>query len=154
VRAGNHLAVVCLSFGVAFAAFVSGSLEQRIGNLVFFSLIPAMAFYAAGHTLGQVLVFGVALCDMIMARCFRYAMRLANDLFTRAGAHVSNWLARSPALRQKVCYLAHQCYGRVHHVIFDFSCLLIRSAARFVIRMEASADRHLATYSKSSALRH
>jgi hypothetical protein len=36
MRASNHLAVVCLFFGVALAAFLSGSLEQRIGNLFSF----------------------------------------------------------------------------------------------------------------------
>ncbi len=78
VRASNHLAVACLFFGVAFAAFVSGSLEQRIGNLFSFGLIPAVGFYAGGHILGQLLVLGLELCDMIMARCFRYAVRLVN----------------------------------------------------------------------------
>jgi hypothetical protein len=92
MRAGNHLAVVCLSFGAAFAAFVSGSLDQRLGNLFFFGLIPAVGFYAGGHILGQVLVLGVELCDMIMARCFRYAGRLVNDFLRWAGTHVSNWL--------------------------------------------------------------
>jgi hypothetical protein len=91
VRAGNHLGVVCLSFGLAFAAFVSGSLEQRIANLFFFGLTPAIGFYAGGNILGQLLVFGVELCDMIMARCFRYAVHLVNDLLRLAGTHVSNW---------------------------------------------------------------
>jgi hypothetical protein len=91
MRAGNHLAVVCLSFGAAFAAFVSGSLEQRLGNLFSFGLIPAAGVYAGGHILGQMLVFGVALCDMIMASCFRYAVRLVSDLVSWAGTHVSNW---------------------------------------------------------------
>jgi hypothetical protein len=62
------------------------------GNLFFFGLIPAVGFYAGGHILGQLLVFGVELCDMIMARCFRYAVRLVNDLLSWAGTHVSNWL--------------------------------------------------------------
>jgi hypothetical protein len=92
MRTSNHLAVVCLFFGAAFAAFVSGSLEQRIGNLFCVGLIPAVGFYAGGHILGQLLVFGVELCDMIMARCFRYAARLVNDLLSWAGMHVSNWL--------------------------------------------------------------
>jgi hypothetical protein len=35
MRAGNYLAVICLFFGAALAAFVSGSLEQRLGNLFF-----------------------------------------------------------------------------------------------------------------------
>jgi hypothetical protein len=92
IRAGNHLAVACLFLGAAFAAFVSGSLEQRIGNLFCFGLIPAVGFYAGGHTLGQLLLLGVELCDMIMARCFRYAVRLVNDLLSCAGTPVSNWL--------------------------------------------------------------
>jgi hypothetical protein len=92
IRAGNHLAVACLFFGAAFAAFVSGSLEQRIGNLFSFGLIPAVGFYAGGQILGQLLVFGVELCDMIMARCSRYVVRLVNDLLSRAGTPVSNWL--------------------------------------------------------------
>src|SRR6266487_6698550 len=96
MRAGNHLAVLCLFFGAAFAAFVSGSLEQRIGNLFSLGLIPAVAFYAGGHILGQLLVFGVELCDMIMARCFRYVVRLLNDLSSWAATHVSNWLTGRP----------------------------------------------------------
>ena len=42
------------------------------------------------------LVFGVVLCDMIMARCFRYAVRLVNVLLSWAGMHVSNWLTGRP----------------------------------------------------------
>jgi len=78
IRVSNHLTVVCLFFGVAFAAFVSGSLEQRIGNLFSFGLIPAISFYAGGHVLGQLLVFGVELCDL----CFRYAVRLISVLLS------------------------------------------------------------------------
>ena len=85
MRTGNHLAIVCLFCGAAFAAFVSGSLEQRIGNLFCFGLIPAVGFYAGGHILGQLLVFGVPLCDMIMARRFRYAVRLVHDLLSWVG---------------------------------------------------------------------
>jgi len=76
--------------------FVSGSLEQRIGNLFSFGLIPAVGFYAGGHVLGQVLVFGVQVCDMIMARCFRYAVPLVNDLLSWAATPVSNWLTGRP----------------------------------------------------------
>jgi hypothetical protein len=94
ITAGNHLAVACLFFGAAVAAFISGSLEQRIGNLFSVGVIPAVGFYAGGHVLGQVLVFGVQLCDMIMARCFRYVVRLLYDLLSWAA--VSNWLTGRP----------------------------------------------------------
>ena len=73
-----------------------GSLEQRIGNLFSFGLIPAVGFYAGGHILGQLLMFGVELCDMIMARCFRYAVRLVNDPLSWAGTHVPNGLTGRP----------------------------------------------------------
>src|SRR5262249_20798876 len=86
MRASNHLAVVCLFFGVVFAAFLSGSLEQRIGNLFSFGLLSAISFYAGGHVLGQLLVFGVELCDL----CFRYAVHLISDVLSWAGTHLSN----------------------------------------------------------------
>jgi hypothetical protein len=93
MRAGNYLAVVSLFLGAALAAFVSGSLEQRLGNLFSFGLMPAVGFYAAGYVLGQLLVFGVKLCDTIMARCSQYAAHLANAALNWAVAHVSSWLA-------------------------------------------------------------
>jgi len=80
MRAGSYLAVICLFFGAAIAAFVSGSLEQRLGNLFSFGLMPAVGFYAGGYVLGQLLVFGVKLCDTIVARCARDAAHLAKAL--------------------------------------------------------------------------
>jgi hypothetical protein len=135
LRAGNLLAVVCLSFGTAFAAFVPAALEQRIVSLFFFGLIPAVGFYAGGHILSQLFVFSGELCDMFVAPCFRYAVPLVNDLMSWVGTSVS---AKLPALRQKVYYSVHCGYWRLHRAIVDFSCLLIRSAARFIIRMQAS----------------
>jgi hypothetical protein len=93
MRASNYLAVICLFFGAAIAAFVSGSLEQRLGNLFSFGLLPAVGFYAGGYVLGQLLVFGVKLCDTIMARCSQYAVQLAKTLLNWAGAYILSWLA-------------------------------------------------------------
>jgi hypothetical protein len=93
MRAGMYLALVCLFFGAALAAFVSGSLESRLGNLFVFGVMPAVGFSAGGYVLGQVLVFGVKLCDTIMARCSQSAAHLANALLNWAGAHVSIWWA-------------------------------------------------------------
>ena len=152
-RAGNGLAVICLFFGAAFAAFASGSLEQRIGNLFFLGFIPAVAVYTGGHIVGQLLVVSSKLCDMIMAGSFRYAKLLLKELLSWVGTHVSNWLASFPAVCQKVCFSAHRYYARVSHVSFDFSCLLIRSVARFALRIEAFPHRQLATYRRCRALR-
>ena len=153
VRAGNGLAVICLSFGAAFAALASSSLEQRISNLFFLGFIPAVAVYAGGHILGQLLVVSSKLCDVIMAGSFRYATLLLKELLSWVGTLVSNWFASLPADRQKVCYSAHRYYGRVSHVIFGFSCLLIRSVARFAIRIEAFPHRQFAAYRRCRALR-
>jgi hypothetical protein len=84
IRVGNHLALVCLFFGAAFAVFVSGSIEQRIGNLLIFALIPAVGFYAAGRMLGQLMIFGIGLCDVLIASCSRKVLRLAQDLLSWA----------------------------------------------------------------------
>jgi hypothetical protein len=91
-RADNYLTVICLFFGAAFAAFFSGSLEQRIENLFSLGLITAVGFYVGGHALGQLLVFGVKLCDLIMAHCSRYAVHSASGLLNWTGTQVSNWV--------------------------------------------------------------
>ena len=41
MRAGNYLAVICLVVGAALAAFVSDSLEARLGNPFVFGVVPA-----------------------------------------------------------------------------------------------------------------
>jgi hypothetical protein len=153
VRASNGLAVICLSFGAAFVAFSSSSLEQRIGNLIFLGFIPAVAVYAGGRLLGQLLVVSSELCDVIMASSFRYAKLLLKEFLSSVGTHLSSWLASLPAVRQKVCYSARRYYGRVSHVSFDFSCLLIRSVARFTIRIEAFPHRQFANCRRSRAVR-
>ena len=85
IRVGNHLALVCLFLGAAFAVFVSGSFEQRIGNLLIFGFMPAVGFYTAGHMLGQLLIFGVKFCDMLIVSCSRKALLVAQDLLSWAG---------------------------------------------------------------------
>jgi hypothetical protein len=93
MRAGNYLAVMCLFFGAALAAFVSGSLEPRLGNLFVFGVMPAVGFSAGGYVLGHLLVFGVKAGDTIMVRCFQYVAQLANALINCACATVPNWVA-------------------------------------------------------------
>jgi hypothetical protein len=93
MKACNYLAIISLFFGAALAALVPGSLEQRLGNLFSFGLMPAVGFYAGGYVLGRLLVFGVKLCDMVMARCSQYAAHLANTFINWASAHLSNSLA-------------------------------------------------------------
>jgi len=61
LRAGNFLSVVSVFFGVA-AAFVPGSLEQRIGSLLLFGLLPAAGFHAGAIILGRLLAFSSEVC--------------------------------------------------------------------------------------------
>jgi hypothetical protein len=91
MRACNYLAVLSLFFGAALAAFVSGSLEQRLGNLFLFGVMPAASFSTGGHVLSQLLVFGIKLFNTIMVRCTHYAVQLANGFVSWAVPHL--WLA-------------------------------------------------------------
>ena len=138
VRADDLLAVACLSFGTALAAFVPASLEQRIGALFFFGLIPAVGIYLGNLILSQLLMPSSELCGIIAACCFRYVVLLVNDSISWVGPRVSNSLAKVPALRQKAYYLGRGRHRRVQEGIFQFSCLLIRSAAKFIMRIQAS----------------
>src|SRR5262245_33720660 len=99
MTAGNYLAIVCLFLGAALAAFVPESFEPRLGNLFVFGVMPAVGFSAGSYVLGQLLVFGVKICDKVMVRCTHYAVHLANVFISRASAHVSDRLA--PNVRDK-----------------------------------------------------
>jgi hypothetical protein len=153
--AGSFLAIVSLLSGTAFAAFVPASPEQRIGSLFFFGLIPAVGFHVGGHILSRALVLCSELCEMIAARCFRYlALNFAIWVSPLTDASLKCLMLLTRCLSSKLYGLGHTAYCSVHRlcwcarrVMVDFSCLLIRSAARFVIKMHASlrsqSDRSL-----------
>ena len=133
LRASNLLAVVCLVFGTASAAFLSASLEQRIGNLFFFGLIPAVGLHAGGHILSRILVLSSELCEMIAARCFRCLALFVNDLVSRAGPSVSKELAKLSRRRQKAFCSVHRCYWQAHAAIFELTNLLIRILSHLLV---------------------
>ena len=157
--AGTFLATLCLFFGTAFAAYVPASLEKRIVYLFFIGLIPALGFYVSGHILRQMLGLSCKLCEIIAGRCVRLLAPFANGLVNWAGASVLDALDRCSMviarclevtgqcmqrlfrLGRKAYCLVHRWYWHIHKAIFDFSCLLIRNAARFVIRMQHSVGR-------------
>ena len=161
LRAANCLAISCLFLGVAFTAFVSASLEQRIGNLFFFGLIPAVAFYASGHVLSQLLMLGTKLCEVIAEPCFRCFELLANSLVIWASPPVSASsigylmvLVRRPsskasALSDNAYRSVSHRYWRAHAAFVEFLCLLIRSTARFVIGVQAFYARWVSDASRS-----
>ena len=123
LRASNFLSVISVFFGIA-AAFAPGSLEQRIGSLLFFGLIPAAGFYAGGIVLGRLLAFSSELCEVIATLFFRWLARIVKKFMTLASQCVSY------AAVDRGCQHADRA-------IFELSCLLIRSGARFILRMQA-----------------
>jgi hypothetical protein len=146
----NSLAVACLFFGAAFAAFVPASLEQRIGALFFFGLTPAAGFYAVGLILSQLLVFASELCAMIAARCFRCLAFLLNNLVTWisppfSDVAIESSMVLSRGLLPKLSGLTRKAFRSMYRfcwcaqtALLEFSYLLIRTAARFLIRVQTS----------------
>lgn len=153
LRAGSLLAALCLLIGFAFAAYVPASLEERIGNLFFFGLIPAAGFYGSGHVIGHFLVLGSRLCEIIAASFFRCCLSLVKSFIawvSSSASHVSieyfmvlaiRFLSKLSVLAQKTCRsIRHRCW-RAHTAFGSFLCLLIRNAAKFAIRMQAYCSR-------------
>jgi hypothetical protein len=146
-RAANLLSMMSLLFGLA-AAFVPGSLEKRIGSLLFFGLIPAAALHAGGAVLGPLMAFSSELCEVIAALCFRWLARLVKKYLKAASQCVSYASARylmPPArtvvpsmssLSRSASYSIRRSCQHADRAMFEFSCLLIRSGARFILRMQ------------------
>ena len=169
--ASTFLGGLCLFFGPAFATSVPASLEARIVYLCFFGLIPALGFYVSGHILRQMCWCSVAgSVRSIAARCARRPAPFANGLANWAGAFVldvldrclmiiarclltaGQWMQRLFRLGQKAYSSVHCRYWHVHKANLEFSCLLIRNTARFVIRMQRPTERNLSREFRDSSL--
>jgi hypothetical protein len=162
--AGTFLAAFWLFFWVALAASVPALVEKRIVYLIFVGLIPAFGFYICGHILRQMLGFSCKLCEIVSARCVHLLAPFANALVSRAGASVldtldkcpmvitrrlftiSQWMQSLVSLGQKAYCLVHRWYWHVRNAILEFSCLLIRNTARFIIRVQHKAGELFATF--------
>jgi hypothetical protein len=147
LRVANLLSMMSLLFGLA-AAFVPGSLEQRIGSFLFFGLIPAAALHLGGTVLGPLLAFTSELCELITVSCFRFFTGLVKKYLKVASQTVSYASARyfaPPALISSMASLSRSASYSIRRscqhadrAVFEFSCLLIRSGARFILRMQRS----------------
>ena len=156
--AGTFLAGLCLFFGTTFAASIPASLENRIVYLFFVGLIPALVSYVSGYILRWMLGLSCKLCE-IVARCVRLLAPVANGPAKWTGAYVLDVLDRCSIatdrcllttgqcmqtlfrLRQKAHLSVYRWYWHVRKTIFQFSCLLIRNTARFLIRMQPVVGR-------------
>jgi len=150
LRAANLFSMISLLFGVAAAAFVPGSLEQRVGTFFFFGLIPAAALHLGGAVLGPLLAFSSELCDVSIALCYRWLRRVVEKYVRLASQCISYASARylMPPARavlssmssrtRSTSYSIRRSCQHADRAIFEFSCLLIRSGARFILRMQRS----------------
>jgi hypothetical protein len=151
----KFLGVSCLFFGTAFAVFVPASLEERIGGLLFFGLMPAVGVYASSHILSQSLALGGKLFEMIAVLCFRSFARLVDNFVIWANPPVSDVPNGQPTLLARCIFLklfalSENAYRSIRYhywwcgaVLIRFLCLLIRSAARFIIWVQELHARRM-----------
>ena len=147
LRAANLLSMMSLLFGLA-AAFVPGSLEQRMGSFLFLGLIPAAALHVGGAVLGPLLAFSSELCEVITALCFRWLARLVKKYLKVASQSVTyasaRYLMPPPlpvissmlSLSRRPSYSSRRSCQHADRAMFEFLCQLIRNGARFILRMQ------------------
>jgi hypothetical protein len=149
LRVTSILAVASLFFGAACVAFIPASLEQRLGSFLFFGLAPAVCFYAGGYILSLALGITGQLCEMLATCCFGCAAGLLSLAFTRLMSFLSERYSRflavvarlNPArvneLSQNAIFSVHHLFWRAHAAIYECACWMVRSIARFLIRIES-----------------
>jgi hypothetical protein len=158
-RAGTFLSVLCLFFISVFTASIPASFEERIGYFFLFGLIPALGFYLIGYILRGMLALSCKLCGIIAPHCLRWQARFTNSLLNWASASVldlldrcsltlahcrlatGQWMQILFRLDQKERRSLNRQYRYVRGVIIEFSCLLIRNSAQFVITVQQSVER-------------
>ena len=157
--AGTFLSILCLFFISVFIASIPASLEERTGYFFLFGLIPALGFYLIGYILRGMLALSCKLCGIIAPHCLRWQARFTDRLLNWASAFVldlldgcsmtlahcrlaiGQWMQIFYRLAQKERRSVNRQYRYVRGAIIEFSCLLIRNAARFVITLQQSVDR-------------
>lgn len=132
VRAGAFCAVICLFFGSTLAIIMDTPFQYRIQTLLLAGLLPAVGFYAGGR----------ALFHVAMIRAERRREYYIIGAVRHGYVYVSRTLAKIAVLGQKTYYAAVFNYPHVRRSIFEVSCLMIRSAARLLLRIQAELDRH------------
>jgi hypothetical protein len=147
LRAGNLLAITFLFFGIAIAVLVPATLEQRIGSSILLGLMPAVCFHIGGHLLGRLLAVAIGLLEVMATRCFRGLQPPLKKLivglrsiFGAADRYISVfiWLfaSRLHYFRRVMFCSVRRLSWHLSEVILAFSCLLVRSTARSVIRIQ------------------
>jgi Zn-dependent protease with chaperone function len=144
---GKLFAALCLCLGIATALLVSAPPEQRIFNAFFFGVIPALAFWLGGYFLSRWLVFSFEVCETLAKSCFHCLTRLttqfvkcvAPPILDAAAGLVLRARRLLPELydrSDKTYATADRLYWRVYTNLYELVCLLIRSTARIIIRIQ------------------
>jgi Bacterial SH3 domain. len=139
-RAGVFLAVIWSFIGPVAAGFDSPPLQERIAILFLCGLVPAAAIYVAGYILSRLIMFRGQVSDITLAGCFGYITFYANYFVNRAVVSSPKVWGEIVRLAQKLCCSVNRLYWRTQRHLIEFAYLLIRSTARFIIRLQASED--------------
>jgi hypothetical protein len=140
----GFLAVWCVFFGGAVAAFIPASAEERLVNLLFFGLAPAFAFYVSGNILRHLLGFSCKLCELLTASVLRRLAGVAIGCakLTVCRMTIGRWTQRLSYLSRSAYFSMHRQHQHLYKFAFDLSCLLIRISARSIIKAQHLAARH------------
>jgi hypothetical protein len=140
-RAGVFLAVIWSFFGPVTAGFDSPPLRERIATLLLCGLIPAAAIYVAGYILSQLIMFRGQVTDITLAGCFRYITLWVNYFVNRAVISAPKVWNKILGLAKNVCCSVNHLCWRTQARLVEIACLLIRSTARLIIRLQGYEDR-------------
>jgi hypothetical protein len=139
-RAGVFLAVIWSFFGPVTAGFDSPPLQERISILLLCGLIPAATIYVAGYILSQLILFRAQVSEITAAGCFRYITLWTNYFVNRAVLSAPKMWNKIVRLAQKVCCAVNRLCWRTQARLVEIACLLIRSTARLIIKLQGSED--------------
>jgi len=145
--ASSFLAVWCVFFGVAVAAFVPASVEERFVNLLVFGLMPAFVIYLSGRIVRHVLGSSCKLCELLAASLLRRLAWVASGCMkslTGCQITIERWSQRVSHMSRIAYYSMNHQRRRLYKFVFDLSCLLIRTTARSIIKAQHLVARHRA----------
>ena len=140
----GFLAVWCVFFGGAVAAFVPASVEERLVSLLIFGLAPAFGFYLSGYIVRHLLGFGCKLCELLTASVLRRLAWVAIGCakLTVSRMTIGRWTQRLSYLSRSAYFSMHRQRQHLYKFAFNLSCLLIRTTARSIIKAQHLVARH------------
>jgi hypothetical protein len=139
-RAGVFLAVIWSFFGPVTAGFDAPPLQERISILLLFGLIPAAAIYVASYILSQLIMIKGQVSVITVSACFQYITFCVNCFVNRAVLSTPKVWNKLVLVAQNLCYSVNRFCWRTQARLVEIACLLIRSSAQLIIRLQGSED--------------